>query len=120
VVLDVPAGSTRPLFVRALWRVMLGYVCAAVTLAVLYLPLYELGLPPGPPARPGPFPIDGAWSLGADLVVTAMVVLVAAWWVRILIADLVRAPVSFGVVALAVAVTGYAPFLAFRPAPIVV
>ena len=120
VVLDMPAGPSRPWFVRVLWRVMLGYVVAAVWLAVLYLLLYRLGFPPGPPVRPGPFPLDGAWSLGADLVVAAMIVLVAAWWIRGLIAELVRAPVSFGVVALAVAVTGYAPFLAFRPAPLVV
>lgn len=120
VVLDVSADPSSPSFVRVLWRVMLGYVCAAVTLAVLYLPLYQLGFAPGPPVRPGPFPLDGAWSLGADLVVAAMIVLAAAWWIRVLIADLVRAPVSFGVVALAVAVTGYAPFLAFRPAPLVV
>jgi hypothetical protein len=116
VVLDVHAGSTSPSFFRLLRQVLLGYVCAAITLAVLYLPLYELGLAPGPPVRPGPFPTNGAWSLGADFAAAAMIVLVAAWWIRVLIADAVRAPVSFGVAALAVAVTFYIPFLALRPA----
>jgi hypothetical protein len=60
--------------------------------------------------------VDGTWSLDADLVMAAVVVLFAAWCIRREIADAVRGPVSFGVVALAVALTGYAPFLTLRPA----
>jgi len=119
VALDAPAGFTGPSFVRVLWRVLFGYVCAAITFALLYLGLYKLGFPPGPPLRPGLAPLNDAWGLGADLVMAAMVVLVAAWWVRVLVADAVQAPVSFGVVVVAVAVTFYAPFLAFRPAPLI-
>lgn len=116
VVLDVPVVPARPSFGRDLWSVLLGYLCASFTLAALYLPLYELGFAPRPFVRPGPFPIDGAWSLDADLVATAVIVLVAAWWIRRLIVEETRRPVSFGVVAAIVAVTGYAPFLALRPA----
>jgi hypothetical protein len=117
VALDVPVGATHPpSFFRLLWRVLLGYVAASMTLGGLYLLLYTLGLFPRPMARPGPFPVEGAWSFDADLVVAAAIVLVAAWWIRGLVADVVRLPVSFGVVAAAVAVTGYAPFLALRPA----
>jgi hypothetical protein len=116
VVLDVPVIPAQPSFFRLLWSVLLGYILAFFTLGVLYLPLYELGFVPRPFARPGPFPVEGAWSLDADLVATAVIVLVASWWIRKLVAEDVRAPVSFGVVVVVVAVTGYAPFLALRPA----
>jgi len=117
VALDVPVSSTQPRsFLRLLWAVLVGYFFASVTLFILALPLLALGWLPRPFARPGPFPVDGAWSLDADVVVAAVVVLYAAWWIRREIADAVRGPVSFAVVALAVALTGYAPFLALRPA----
>jgi len=116
VVLDVPVDSAEPSFLRLLWAVVLGYIEASITLGVLYLPLYALGLMPRPFARPGPFPIVGAWSLDADLAVTAVIVLVAAWWIRREVAWTTRGVVSFVIVAAAVAVTGYAPFLALRPA----
>jgi hypothetical protein len=116
IALDVPAIQAQPSFFRLLWRVLLAYFCAAVTLGALYVPLYFLGLFPRPLAHPGPFPMDGAWSLDADLVAAAVVVLVAAWWIRSLLEDVVQGPVSFGIVALAVALTGYAPFLTLRPA----
>jgi hypothetical protein len=99
--------------------VLFAYVFAAITFVFLYLGLYELGFAPGPRLRPGPFPLDGPWSVGADLVVAAMAVLVAGWWVWGFVANAVGAPVSFGLVVVAVAVTFYAPFLAFRPAPLV-
>jgi hypothetical protein len=114
--LDTRAFPAEPSFLSVLWSVLLGYVCASITLAFLYLPLYVLGFIPRPFARPGPFPIVGAWSLDADLVVTAVIVLVAAWWIRSLVANKVGRPVSSGVVALIVGATGYAPFLALRPA----
>ena len=117
IALGLPVGSTQPpSFLRLLWSVLLGYIYASITLVALALPLYALGLLPRPFAHPGPFPVEGAWSLDADLVAAAVVVLVAAWWIRGLLANALRAPVSFGVVAVAVAVTGYAPALALRPA----
>ncbi len=117
VALDVPVVSTQPRsFLRLLWAVLLGYIGASITLFVLALPLYGLAWLPRPFAHPGPFPVDGAWSLDADLVVTIVVVLYAALWIRSMVRDAVRGPVSFGVVALAVGLTGYAPFLALRPA----
>jgi hypothetical protein len=117
VALDVPVASTEPRsFMRVLWAVLLGYLGASITLFALALPLYALAWLPRPFARPGPFPVDGAWSLDADLVVTVVVVLCAAMWIRRMVRDAVRGPVSFGVVALAVGLTGYAPFLALRPA----
>jgi hypothetical protein len=117
VALDVPVSSTQPRsFWRLLWAVLVGYFLAAVTLLILALPLLALGWLPRPFARPGPFPVDGAWSLDADLVVAAFVVLSAAWWIWREIAYATRGPVSFGVVTVAVALTGYAPFLALRPA----
>jgi hypothetical protein len=117
VVLDVSvAPAQEPSFFGLLWSVLIGYVAASFTGFVLALPLLVLGWIPRPFARPGPFPVDGAWSFDADLVAAAAVVLFASWWIRRLIADKVRRPVSFGVVAFAVAATGYAPFLALRPA----
>ncbi len=117
VALDVPVRSTQPRsFMRLLWAVLLGYLVASITGFVLALPLYAVGWLPRPFARPGPFPVDGAWSLDADLVVALVVVLFTAWWIRGMIADAVRGRVSFGVVALAVALTGYAPFLTLKPA----
>jgi len=116
VALDVPAVPARPSFFRVLWAVLLGYICASLTLGILYVLLYLAGLAPRPFAHPGPFPVEGAWSLDADVVVAAVVVLVASYWIRNLVAEAARAPVSFGIVALTVAVTGYAPFLALRPA----
>lgn len=119
VALDVPTGSAGPLFFRVLWRVLFGYVAAALTFVLFYLALNEFGFPPGPPLRPGPGPLTDAWGLGADVVVAALAVLVAAGWVRTFVAEAVDRPVSFGVVVVAIAVTFYAPFLAFRPAPLV-
>lgn len=116
VALESPAVPAEPSFFGLLWSVLLGYFCASITLVVLYIPLALVGLVPRPFARPGPYPIVGAWSLDADLVVTAVIVLVATWWIRSLVADKVQRPVSFGVVAAIVAATGYAPFLALRPA----
>jgi hypothetical protein len=117
VALDVPVVSTRPpSFLRVLCAVLLGYVIAGITLFVLALPLLAIDWLPRPFANPGPYPVDGAWSLDADLVVAAVIVLYAAWWIRRLVADAARGPVSFGVVVGAVAVTGYAPALALRPA----
>jgi hypothetical protein len=110
VVLDVPAGSTtHRSFLRILLAVFLGYACALVTFILAALPLLFLWVYPSPWVPPGPFPIDGAWSLGADLVVAAVIVFWAAWWVRGMVARAVRGPVSFGVVALAVALIGYVP-----------
>jgi hypothetical protein len=117
VAVGVPVASTqRRSFMRLLWAVLLGYFCTSIALVILALPLYAIDWLPRPFAYPGPFPVDGAWSLDADLVVAAVVVLVAAWFIRLLVEDAVKGPVSYGVVALAVALTGYAPYLALRPA----
>jgi hypothetical protein len=62
-----------------------------------------------------PVPIDGAWSLAADIVVAALVVLVTAWWIRKMVERAVRGPVSIGVVALTFLLVGYVPFLFLSP-----
>jgi len=113
--MEAPAQPARPTFWRLLWAVLLGYVGAFLTLGILALGFAELGLLPQPFRRPGPFVVTGAWSLDADLVVAVAIVLVAAWWIRMMVVDETEAPVSFGVVALVVAATGFAPFLALRP-----
>jgi hypothetical protein len=115
VALDVPVGPARPAFVRVLWRVLLGFVGALISLvlaAILLLYPWEY---PRPWVRPGPFPIDGAWSLAADIVVAALVVLVMAWWIRRMVESAAKGHVSLAVVALAVAVTGYVPSLLLPP-----
>jgi hypothetical protein len=114
-VLEAGARRSGPTFWRVLWAVLWGYVGAAITLGALAVGLSALGLLPQPFLRPGPFAVDGAWSLDADLVVAATIVLVAAWWIRAMVAADTDLPVSFGVVALIVAVTGFAPYLALRP-----
>jgi hypothetical protein len=113
--LDALAGAERPSFLRLLWAVLLGYIGAALTLGIAAIALEVLGLLPRPFLHPGPFPVSGPWSLDADVVVAVVIVLVAAGWIRGMVADTTDMPVSFGVVALAVAVTGYAPYLALRP-----
>ena len=113
--MEAPAQPARPTFWRLLWAVLLGYVGAFLTLGILALGFAGLGLLPQPFRRPGPFVVTGAWSLDADLVVAVAIVLVAAWWIRMMVVDETEAPVSFGVVALVVAATGFAPFLALRP-----
>ncbi len=118
VALDVPVTPAQPSFLRLLWKVLLGYFYASLSLGVLYVGLAGLGLFPRPMARPGPFPVVGVWSLDADLAVATAVVLVAAWFISATVADAAREPVSFGVVAVVVAATGYAPYLALRPAPL--
>jgi hypothetical protein len=115
LVLDARAGEPRPSFVRTLWAVVLGYVGASITLGVAAIVLDALGLLPRPYLRPGPFAVTGAWSLDADIVIAAAIVLVAAWWIRGTVAAWTEKPVSFGIVALVVAVTGFAPYLALRP-----
>lgn len=114
VVLDTPVPNQRS-FVRLLGAVLLGYIGALITLGLAAIPLLFLWVLPRPWVRPGPFPIDGAWSLGADIVIAALVVLVTAWWIRRVVERAVRGHVSFGVVALAVAVTGYVPSLVLPP-----
>jgi hypothetical protein len=116
VALDSPAFPARPSFLRLLWAVLLGYISAALVLLIPYVALYLVGLMPRPFAHPGPFPVDGAWSFDADLFAATAVVLVASWCIRSTVIDVVHAPVSLGVVVVAIAVTGYAPFLALRPA----
>lgn len=113
--MEAPARPARPTFWRVLWDVLLGYIAASLTLGLLAVGLSALGLLPRPFKRPGPFAVDGAWSLDADLVAALAIVLVAAWWIQRMVADETDLPVSFGVVALVVAVTGFAPFLALRP-----
>ena len=107
-----PAGPT---FWQVLWAVLFGYVGAALTLGLVAVGLAALGLLPQPFRRPGPFAVDGPWSLDAGLVVALTIVLVAAWWIHGMVADKTDLPVSFGVVALLVAGTGFAPYLALRP-----
>lgn len=122
VALDVPVAPTqRPAFLRILVAVLFGSVGALITLGVAALALLFLGVLPRPWVSPGPFPTDDAWSVAADIVVGALIVLVCAWWIRREVGVAVRGPVSFGVVALAVAVIGYAPLLvlARKPVPIV-
>src|SRR5437899_2505128 len=108
VAVDVPAGSAKQTsFGRLLVAVLLGYIGGLVTLGLAALALLFLWELPRPWVRPGPFPIDGAWSLAADVVLAAFIVLVTAWWVRRMVERTVRRHVSLAVVALAVAVTGY-------------
>jgi hypothetical protein len=115
LVIEARAQPARPTFLRLLWAVLLGYLAASLTLGVLAIGLDALGLLPRPFLRPGPFPVSGAWSLDADLLAALAVVLVAAWWIRRMVADAAKSPVSFGIVALSVAATGFAPYLALRP-----
>jgi hypothetical protein len=113
--MEARAQPARPGFLRLLWAVLLGYLGASLSLGLLAIGLDAVGLLPRPYLRPGPFTVTGAWSLDADLVAALAVVLIAAWWIRWLVADATHGPVSFGVVALVVAVTGFAPYLALRP-----
>jgi hypothetical protein len=113
--MEARAEPARPTFWRLLWAVLLGYIAASLTLGLLALGLAALGLLPRPFQRPGPIAVTGAWSLDADLVAAGTVIIVAAWWIHKMVADETDLPVSFGVVTLAVAVTGFAPFLALRP-----
>ena len=115
VVLDTPVPKQRSFF-RLLAAVLLGYLGALVTLGLAAVGLMFLWLLPRPWAQPGPFPIDGVWSLAADFVIALAVVFVAAWWIRRMVARAVRGPVSLGVVALAVALTGYVPVFLLEPA----
>lgn len=111
VALDVPASPRNRSFGRLLLAVVLGYVGATITLSLGALVLFRLWALPRPWVRPGPFPIDGAWSFAADVAVAAVFVLVTAWWIRRMVEGAVRAHVSLGVVALAFAITGYLPYL---------
>jgi hypothetical protein len=115
VVLDARAGDGRPSFLRLLWAVVLGYIGASITLGAAAIAFDALGLLPRPYLRPGPFAVTGAWSLDADIVIAVAIVLVAAWWIRGTVAARTDKPVSFGIVACVVAVTGFAPYLALRP-----
>jgi hypothetical protein len=113
---ETQARIPAPTFLRLLWRVLLGYVGAVVTLILLALPFEALGLVPRPYAGPiGPFEVTGVWSLDADLVVAAVVVLVTALWIRSSVGDVTDEPVSLSIVGLAVAITGFAPYLELRP-----
>lgn len=113
--LEARAQPARPTFWRLLWAVLCGYIAAALTLGALSLGLAALGLLPRPSSRPGPFAVTGAWSLDADLVAALTVVVVASWWIHRMVAGRTDLPVSFGVIALVVALTGFAPYLALRP-----
>lgn len=111
---EARAQPARPTFWKLFWAVLLGYIAAYATLLLLALGLAELGLLPRP--FTGLIPsVTGAWSLDADLVAAVAIVLVAAWWIRLMVADEAKTPVSFGIVAVVVAATGFAPFLALRP-----
>jgi hypothetical protein len=116
VALDVPVATIKHRsFARLFLAVLLGYVGAMITFGLAALPLLFLWALPRPWVQPGPFPIDGAWSLAADVVVAALIVLVIAWWIRRMVEGAVRGHVSLAVVALAVAVTAYVPSLVLPP-----
>ncbi len=118
VVLDVPAvdSITPRSFWRILLAVVLGVIGAGITRSLIALVLVNQGfLSARPLSRLAPFPVDGVWSLAADVVVFAFVVLYTAWWIRRLVEGAVRGHVSLGVVALAVVVAGYVPGLILRP-----
>jgi hypothetical protein len=110
-------ATVYPRFLRVLWAVLFGYVAAGVTLLLALLALTLLGVFVWGQSttRPGPFPVTGAWSLDADIVLAAAAVLLCAWWIRVAVAEATGREVSLAVVAAAVALTGYAPFLALRP-----
>lgn len=118
VALDVPVLPVKRSFFRILLAVLAGYALAAATLVPLGFALHRIGVLPDSFAHHGPFPVDGAWSLAADIAAATLIVLVASVWIRGAIANATLAPVSFDVVVVAVAVTGYAPFLALRPVPL--
>ncbi len=113
VALDVPVASSQPRsFWRLLWAVILGSFIASVVVLVFAYALSTIAWLPSPSLYPAPFPVDGTWTLAADLGAATVFVLVVALSVWLQVEYAVRSRVSFGVVVLAVALIGYAPFVA--------
>lgn len=119
VALDVPVGSPRPRsFLRLLWAVVAGAFLASMASLGLGLALHAIGwLPLRSLYPPSPFPVDGVWSVAADVVVVATYVLVSAWLIRMQVVFAVGNDVSFGVIVLTVAVVAYVPALVVTDVP---
>ncbi len=115
-----PAPPLRPGWWPVISSVFLGYVLAAFVLFALALAAVLLGLAdwnggvPSESALRGPYAADGAWSVAANAAVAFTVVAVAAWAVTRVLVDRVHERVSLPLVLAALAVTGYAPYLALE------
>jgi hypothetical protein len=115
-----PAPPVRPGWWPVVLGVFLGYLLAALILFVLAAVAVLLGLASWNENRAsdsvlqGPYVVDGVWSLVANAAVAFTIVALAAWAVSRVVADRVQEPVSLPLVAAALGLTGYAPFLALE------
>ena len=116
VAYDDGIRADRPPWDMTIWAVLRGYILALVCLGVPLTLLWYVGVPliPSVAAEPGPWPVNGPWSLAADVSVFLVVVLVTTVVIRASAIDKLGRHVSPVVVFVAVALTGYAPFLHYR------
>jgi hypothetical protein len=115
------AVAEPPRFFATAWAVLVGFVFAAVAVGVGAFASLELGLlgrdsmtHERPPAVDWPFPHAGLWSIAANALVTAGVLLTCAILAARRVSRLTGEPVSVPRTFAIVAVTGYAPYIAFR------
>ena len=106
----------RPAWTTTIWAVFRGYVIALVFLGIglSLLSALGLGIVPRGAAEPGPWPVDGVWSVVANAYLYVGVVLFASFVLYISATTTLQRPISPLVVLGAVAVTGYAPYLHLR------
>jgi hypothetical protein len=112
-----PGGiQERPSWGSTIWAVLRGYIFALVVLGVPVTVLWYAGVPliPEAASEPGPWPIEGPWSIAADASLFVVVVSIASLIIHWSAAGTLGRPVSPLVVLAAVALTGYAPFLSYR------
>jgi hypothetical protein len=125
VAYDLHGRAARPGWLRTIAGVLYGGILAGVALLLPALLLAREGgvfpstggrRPPG--ILTGPFYADSAWAAAADLAVAAVVVGVAAACVAYGVRAATGRSVSWTVLAVALAVTGAAPYLELHaPAP---
>jgi hypothetical protein len=114
-------GPRAPRFLATAWDAFVGFVLAAISIGVVTIPVFVLGLV-GRDGTSGarrdafdwPFTQNGIWSVAANLVVTVGVLLVCAAWISDRVRKRAEQPVSVLRTFAIVAVTGYAPYVAYR------
>jgi hypothetical protein len=115
------ARPDAPGFFATAWDVFVGFLLAAISVGVVAVAALAIGFVGRDgtaharrAANDWPFPHSGVWSVAANIVVTAGVLLACAAWITARVGARAEQSVSIARVFAILGVTGYAPYVAYR------